>query len=265
MLLVVVLVMVVALTVGLSVIARTTTNIRTTGEEEKSQRAFSAAEAGIERAILDSADIPTTQLSNNTSYTTDLSTSSDPEFVLNNGTVILKDEPIDVWLSDYSPVKYANPRSGNLTINWGNASDVCSSGSNNTMSALEIILISGTTVNPKVTTYAFDPCSARGTCAPSPGTGNHFCTPTYGEKTIDGQTFVYNVSIPVTSGLLARIIPLYAPTFVGVEGSFALPQQGTFISSVGVSDTTKRKIVSFRGYPKLPVELFPFIIFSPKQ
>jgi len=50
---------------------------------------------------------------------------------------------------------------------------------------------------------------------------------------------------------------------LGVVGSVDLPQQGTIVSSTGISDTTKRKIVSFRGYPKLPVELFPFIIFSP--
>ena len=47
-LLLVVLVMTIALTIGLSLATRTITDIRTTTEEENSQRAFSAAEAGIE-------------------------------------------------------------------------------------------------------------------------------------------------------------------------------------------------------------------------
>ena len=50
-LLVVVLVMVVALTVGLSLASRSITNLRITSDDENSQRAFSAAEAGVERAV----------------------------------------------------------------------------------------------------------------------------------------------------------------------------------------------------------------------
>lgn len=49
--LVVVLAMVVLLTIGLSVISRTVTDIRISKETEESTRAFSAAEAGIEEAL----------------------------------------------------------------------------------------------------------------------------------------------------------------------------------------------------------------------
>ena len=51
MLLVVVLTMIVALTVGLSVVSRTITNLRISRQSEESQRAFQAAEAGIEKTI----------------------------------------------------------------------------------------------------------------------------------------------------------------------------------------------------------------------
>ena len=50
-LLIVLLVMTVALTVGLSVATRTIVNVRITTQEEQSQRAFSAAEAGIEETL----------------------------------------------------------------------------------------------------------------------------------------------------------------------------------------------------------------------
>lgn len=49
--------MVIALTIGLSIAARSIINLQTTTEEEISQRAFSAAEAGIERAIINNQEI----------------------------------------------------------------------------------------------------------------------------------------------------------------------------------------------------------------
>lgn len=261
-LLAVLMVMVVALTVGLSVAARTTSNIRTSSEEESSQRAFSAAEAGIERALISGADIPSTNLTNNTSYTTTVSQVSSVAgggFLLNNGVLVLRDEPIDLWLA--TPPTYTTVWNGALTISWGKSSDSCSGGVDNTMSALEIVIITTTTpaspkTNNRVTTYNFDPCSDR-------KAGNNFDDPIFGQRTIDGQTFVNYAIIPVTNGLIARIIPLYAPSVMAVEGSSDLPSQGNVLTSTGVSVPTKRKIVSFRGYPKLPVELFPFIIFSP--
>jgi len=173
-------------------------------------------------------------------------------------------------LSNYPD--YSNPwpasGTGTLTINWGSSGESCTtSEGTNTQAALEIVIITTTTrafpkTNNLVTHYAFDPCSAR-----SSGTGNHFSSPTIGGDTINGRTFAYKATInniPSTSpALIARVIPLYAPTVIGVEGTTALPAQGTVVSSVGTSDNTQRKIVSFRGYPKLPPELFPFIFFSP--
>src|SRR5882724_2093664 len=116
-LLIIILVMTVALTVGLSVATRTVTNLRTTAEEENSQRAFSAAEAGVEQALQNNIANSGT-FTNNTSYQTSLSALSGIEFLLNNGTPILKDNPEDIWLSTYPG--YTNPWSGNVTIYWGN-------------------------------------------------------------------------------------------------------------------------------------------------
>src|SRR5690242_8662448 len=50
-LLIVVLVMVIALTVGLSLASRSITNLRNSTDEANSQAAFSAAEAGVEQAV----------------------------------------------------------------------------------------------------------------------------------------------------------------------------------------------------------------------
>jgi Tfp pilus assembly protein PilX len=261
-LLIVVLVMVVALTVGLSVATRTITNLRTSTDQENSSRAFSAAEAGIEQALSNKNAI-SGAFTNNTSYTTTVSTLAGANVLLNNGLSISKDNPVDVWLSTYPT--YTNPYTGNFTIFWGADSDVCnSSESSNSLAALEIVLLTGTKVNPVLTRYAFDPCQAR-------SNNNSFTYVPASSGTVSGKSFTYRRSFVITSGLFMRIIPLYSPTIIGVKGCdaasancTALPSQGTIIESVGTADTAKRKIVHFSGNAGLPAEVFPYVLFSPK-
>lgn len=258
-LIVVVLIIVVTLTVGLSVALRTTTNLRISSENESSERAFSAAEAGIEQALVTGSSISETSLANNTTYETSVSNLSGGSFNLNNGSQVLKDEPVDLWLSIYP--SYASSWSGNMTINWGDASDTCSPvESGNSQAALEVTVISGTVGNPTVSSYHLDPCASR-------SSNNNFEYVSTPGATIDGRAYARSKTIPVSSGLIARIIPLYAGTFVGVQKGALdsdFPSQGTIITSTGTSDSATRKIVSFRAHPKLPTELFPFVFFSPK-
>ncbi len=262
------LVLVVALTVGLSVAVRTITTTRMTAAEDTSQRAFSAAEAGLERALTAGVDFSGVLLSNNSSYSTSTSELPNNDILVDNGAFIAKDDPVDVWLSDYPD--YTNPWGGNLTIYWGSVTDNCvgTPEANNTMAAIEVILIRGSGAAPIIDHFAYDPCS------PRTNSNNFVDVSTSAGASFGGKTFTHSATIliPVSSGLMARIIPLYAGTYIGVRGSAALPSQGKVITSVGCSGSTaadcsggtQRKIVSFRGYPKAPVELYPFLIFSPK-
>lgn len=262
------LVLVVALTVGLSVAVRTITTTRMTAAEDTSQRAFSAAEAGLERALTAGVDFTGVPLSNNSSYSTTTVELPTNDLLVDNGAFIAKDDPVDVWLSDYPA--YTNPWGGNLTIFWGSGSDNCvgTPEANNTMAAIEVILIRGSGAAPTIDHFAYDPCSPRA------NSNNFVDVSTSVGDSFGGKTFTHRAIIPVpaASGLMARIIPLYAGTYIGVRGSAALPSQGKVITSIGCSGGTgadcsggtKRKIVSFRGYPKAPVELYPFLIFSPK-
>lgn len=255
-LLIVVMVMVIALTVGLSILVRTTSSVHTSNEDENSQRAFSAAEAGVEQSLVSGSAVPLTTLAGSTSYQTAIATVGGPAFNLSNGTIVLKDDPVDIWLSTYPT--YAGPWNGNLTINWGSASDVCNpSEAVNTQAAIELILIYGTKVNPSVKKYALDPCASRRSV-------NNFQSPTVPGDSINGKTYAYKKVLPIASGLIMRIVPLYAPTVIGAEGDVGLPSQGSLVTATGVSDNAQRKIVSYRGNPKLPIELFPFNIFVQK-
>ena len=256
MLLVVILVMTVVLTVGLSVATRAITNTRIANEEESSKRAFSAAEAGLERSLQSGSNTNGT-FTNNTSYQTSVGGLTGLEILLNNGAAVLKDDAADLWLSTYPT--YTNPWTGTLTVYWGTSSDVCVGNpeSSNSLAALEIVFLTGTKNNPSVTHYMVDPCNPRATL-------NKFEFISGGSGTVNGKQFAYSKTIVVASGLLMRVIPLYAPSVIGIRGDSALPSQGTVVTSTGTADQAQRKIVAFKGYPKLPREIFPYILFSPR-
>lgn len=281
-LLIVVLIMVVSLTVGLSVVSRSITNLRTTSEEESSQRAFSAAEAGVEQAIklgcTPRADgtcevIPGNFTGENfSSFTVNIATISGTEFLPNAGNLIKKNDSIDIWLLPHNSdglVDFSDPWDGNLTVYWGSSSDVCALDNTNTKAAVEILLLTGTGyADAKLTRYPVDSCT---TTTPPRTDINNFCSPAGGlgcpsyssGGSIGGKSFANAATISIINGLLVRVIPLYANTIIGAQGSVSMPSQGKRIESVGKAGTTERKIIFYQGFSALPVELFPHTLFSP--
>lgn len=256
-LLVVVLLFVVILTIGLSLAARSITNVRQSSEEDSSQRAFSAAEAGIEVALSsDSSGDFNGTLSGGTTYSVKRRAVSSTTFVANNGNSITKNTPVDLWLAQYP--NYTNPHTGTLTVYWGDpAQTSCSN-----QAALEIAVLSGTRNNPSLAHYAYDPCTSR---------GNNFVSSTsviQNGGTIEGKVYRHRVvlSPQVTNGLLMRIIPLYNNTPIAVRTSgAAFPAQGTVIESTGISGETQRRIVIIKNNPGVPLELFPYALFTPES
>jgi Tfp pilus assembly protein PilX len=208
-LLLIVLVITVALTVSLSVAARSLLNVRLASEEDQSQRAFSAAEAGLDQALL--ADAATNgSLTNNASYNATITDVQGTDFLLNNGKIVTMDEGVDLWLSQYSANKnnnYSNPWQGTFTLYWGSQNDSCNAVQTvNTMAALEVLILSGTKNNPIATHYVYDGCGTR-------RAQNNFTAPGAG-VTISGTSFAHSATITLgTNGLVARIIPLYANAY----------------------------------------------------
>lgn len=252
-LLIVVLVMVVALTVGLSVVSKSITNLRTSTEEANSQKALSAAEAGIEQSIKNNAPIAQGSFGNSTTYSTNITQVLGTSFLVNGGNPVIQDAGADLWLSDYSENQanlYNNPWSGNLTIKWGTSSDSCSN------AAIEVVVITGSKAAPQVKRYTFDPCATRASV-------NRFSFAPLVSGSISGKNFYYESTINISSGLIGKIIPLYTNTPVGVIGSVALPLQGSTITAVGKSGGTERKVNVFQGYPEIPSEYFLYNLLSP--
>lgn len=260
-LLVVVLVMVIALTVGLSLASRSITNLKTTTEESNSQKAFSAAEAGIERVLQNPTPIPNVQDLGNSAQIQSVSIDpiSGTELVLNNGNPVPQDDGVDLWLSDYASdlaKAYQNPWSGKLNVYWGTKAG-CSD------AALEITVLSGSRLTPTIERYVVDPCSARAAV-------NHFSTVTGGGKTINTTAFSFGTSLNVIGGLIAHIVPLYAGTPLGFVGQdtngneIALPSQGNIYTSIGKAGNTVRQISYFQLYDSIPSEYY-YALFQTQQ
>src|SRR5579872_5438969 len=138
-LLLVVLVMVIALTVGLSLASRSVTNLRNSNDEASSQAAFSAAEAGVEQAVklgdatglllsgVSLGDKNNSQISSVSAQTIDGS-----EFLLNNGNPVFADDGTDVWLSAHTDTvsqlfqtTWGNGSAEILNVQWGTNSNSC--------------------------------------------------------------------------------------------------------------------------------------------
>jgi hypothetical protein len=270
-LLIVVLVLVVALTVGLSVASRSIINLKNSQNQASSQKALSAAEAGVELAL--KSQNQTTVAggfggTGITNYQTTVSSiSGQTQFLIhgNNDQVnlIKKGNPAYIWTTNYSAGNpWAGPWSGTLTISWGDAGGSCA---NNSVAALEIQVISGSTADYKTAAlslqrFAYDPCltiSNRGNGFDGAISGSSFTNP----------ALSYHITLPTISNIyLASVNPSYADTHVGVStapGNTALPSQGVDINSIGTDNQVQRRTFVYQGFPQLPACLFSYTICSP--
>jgi hypothetical protein len=253
--LVVLLVMVITMTVGLSVASRNIVSLRTSREERDSQRALAAAEAGIEQSLKSGSGITATSFSGDpgTSYSTSVSQVSGTQFLVHGGNEVLKDEGTDIWLVPHdanNDPDYSTSWNGSLRIYWGDSSGSCNNG------AMEVTVVSGSAVTPIMTRRVYDPCAARRNL-------NNF-TVSSGGGTVRGRLFTFSTpSISISSGFLVRVVPIYVDTDIGSTASIAVPSQGDIIDATGQSSDTSRKIKVFRGYPSLPSQFFSYGLFSP--
>lgn len=263
--------MVVALTIGLSIVSKSITNVKTTTEEANSAQALAAAEAGVAQAIQTNSGIASpSSYSNNASFTSTLTQLSGQTItVLNGGTVVPQDEGADLWLvphkTDGTP-DFTTPWAGSsMNIYWGDPDPSISCPN---QAALEILIIKAPATSPTSARYAVDPCSAR--VSPS---GNNFSSPTETRSSasafsIGGKSFLYRYSISssnvppfsANSGLIARIVPLYTNAIISVADASTpaapFPSQGVNITATGkANDTTiQRKLNVFQGFSYMPIE-----------
>ncbi|MDE2026687.1 MAG: hypothetical protein KGJ07_09445, partial [Patescibacteria group bacterium] len=154
--LIVVLIMVIALTVGLSIASRTVTNLKMGSEEANSQKAFSAAEAGVEQYLQAGSTNPSLNGTsfNNGSQITNISRTYEGQgatsTLLNNGDPVSRDEGADIWLNkfDSNPANlYTTNWSGTFKVYWGDYTGPIAPPSTQfcSFAAVELIVITGPT------------------------------------------------------------------------------------------------------------------------
>ena len=276
--LIVVLVMVIALTIGLSVAARGIMGLRTSTEEADSQRALAAAETGIERSVQEiqpiplATSVPDTESSTvtNSKYSTGVKAVEGSTFLINGGLEVSKDEGADVWFvnhvggnPDYSTP--SNPDKVNLF--WGSSTSGCNE------AAIEVIVVTRdpSTSIVKTYRYAYDPCSLR--------IGNNFTPALAGIHSITGSTFTFgtppnndlteNIASPKNI-VFMRVIPLYQNARIGVyacNGGICtlLPVQGYQITSTGTSGDASRTVSVFKGWPQTYLPYLSYGLFVAKD
>ncbi|OGG35163.1 hypothetical protein A2363_03755 [Candidatus Gottesmanbacteria bacterium RIFOXYB1_FULL_47_11] len=266
------LVLTIATTVGLSLVARSTTDISMTRTLEESARAFSAAEAGVEVALKTGAAITTASDSElGTTYTAMVSairgTETSPLVFPSKTpagdttTVWLADHDANDAIDDAFPPKY--PSLSSVSVCWSKESDLEIPAIVVTILYKESTDVSG---NPyRVAKAAYDPDGARANNFSDPGAFSGGCgdgKTTYRQE-ITFASFTPAID-PAADVLIAlRIRPVYYPAQLAVQPvGQQLPVQWNQITSVGqTASGVNRKIVVNQAY-KSPSSVFDAAIYS---
>lgn len=257
--LILLLVMSVALGIGVSVIQRSLSDISTSSKVEQSSRAFSAAEAGIERALRgDPSGANFAEIGS--SAAVNVSDLLPPPGVALGYPPIAKEEVAQVWLSDLdsSPPTYYGGAS--FTVYFGDVNVVSSD-----KPAIEVSLVTlsgGSYLSKK---YFLDADSGR-------TAQNGFQFPSCGNfsLTVNNNVeakFLCQVTISGYTGspILVRLRILYSnssqPVAVAPAPGSSLPAQAKIITSTGKAGETQRKIQLFKLDKVVPF-YFDYAIFS---
>jgi len=281
-LLLVLLSMAVVLTIILSILSRSITDITITTKEEDALRAFSAAEAGIEKALFTGTDISDLDFEGASFDVTvsDLGANS-REYVY--PVKIGSGETATMWFVDHDPdtneltCDTGNCFTGTVaTFCWGDDETAADS---STTPALEVSIFylsnPGDFSTATIARGAYDPYASRD---PS----SNFQSPDLGVCSIDGRNFAFqktitfsDLGIPASAydnqnGLqFARLRLLFNSDVthdIGMNltapGNSFPPSQGISLSSSGSFGEANRRIEVFQPYRELP-PIFDQVIFSP--
>lgn len=276
--LVLILIMTVALAIGLSIVQKSLVDISTASKVEQSSRAFSAAEAGVEKA-----------LKGDTSLQSFADTSSSIKQIIDTGLIpavpavgnrqagleleslLAKEDVAHVWLADLN--SNLNPPAtfytqNTLDVYWGN--------SVTDKAALELTLVyfDGTAYKSRkwyldnasairTPPNGFDTVSCGGGISEKLGENQYQC-----KKILGNSIGVNNGPLP-TGLMLLRARLLYnvasqpfAVQAVGTCGlACSIPPQAREIYSVGSSGETQRTVKVFQLFKVVP-PFFDYAIFS---
>src|SRR3989304_8125918 len=237
----VLLIMVVGLTVSLAVVARSVTSVKISTQEEESQRAFSAAEAGLEETLLSGAAASGTL--GNASYTVIIPAgSTSGKFIFPE--IIKQDDTQALWLVGHDGSdNIIAPGPGDQRYPIGQPVDICweSPGAGDEP-AMEIIILHQRTIGAneyKVARGAYDPDGRRNNFSGVTSSGGSECGDfNYRQRIVFSDFFNTNNQRVVA----VRLRPIYNGARVaacqsGCPAAGNIPPQGEENESTGAGGT----------------------------
>lgn len=280
------LVMVIALAVGLSTISRSTLEVSTSRKSEDSSRAFSAAEAGIERAIQANINtlgstasaVPNLTLSNQTSANITISEAGLP---LNSVNALSyppfgKESYAQFWLvySNYTNIPVASYTANSFNIYFG---DPEPNGDSNYYTthpeekpAIEVNTIYWDGSSYKSLSKYFDSSSpVRSDFSLCDNPGNYEIDVNNDEKeNFYCRANIDLISLPLNSfPVMVRVRILYSNishpvAIMGTNsGTGIIPKQANVYTSTGTSGSVQRKLEVFHQKSVMP-QFFDYVLFS---
>ena len=251
------LVLSIAATVALSLIARTTTDVTMSSQVEESSRAFNAAEAGIEEALKTGIGSGGAQvLTPGVQYNVTVATIGGASGVYMIPRRTPRSTTETIWLVDHNPDGTLNE----VPTFTAQSLNVCWSHETTTPALVATILykrggsyyIAKGAYDPDVRSNNFS-----GVSAPSGGCG---------EPTMYGQLLTFSTDFGITPAtdvlLMLRLRPVYADTQLAVNATAALPFQGNRIESLGTTETgVTREIIVYQQYRSAPT-IFDAALYS---
>lgn len=266
----------VVLTLVLYILSRSITDIAISSREEEAVRAFSAAEAGIERALIIGSG--GSGSFGDAGFTSAVSSFAEGLGVFNFPISLASGDSTTLWFvghndnGDLDCTTEPCFNGNSLTVCWGTPgtpSDV------STAPAVEVSLfyeaasrLDGDFSDVRIARSALDPHTSRLVT-------NSFSQATTSECDLDGTKYQFQKTINIgadftpavnTNGLLfARLRMFYNtgqnhPVGFSVAGD-TLPSQGILIDSIGSSGEANRRLAVFQGYPEVPL-VFDSVVFS---
>jgi len=267
-LLIIVLVMSVALTIGLAVISRSITDIRISSQEEESARVFSAAEAGIEKALkVGAATLLVDKIGGVDYRVMETALGSGTEFVFPNQ--IEASDTQTVWLvrhDDVTGEMLQTPFYTAASLN------VCWEITTPTETALEVsIFYKDVSGNYKIARGAYDAYAVRRGSNSFADVDAGTCADLGRKKTLVWADFNIYPNPPTSDIILfLRLKPLYNinnPIKIGVVGlggsGGTLPSQGACFESTATLTTSgiTRRVRQCQ-FHKSPPAVFDYVLFS---
>lgn len=275
-----ILVMTIALATGLSIIQKSLSDISSASKVEQSSRAFSAAEAGIEKALQNDPN-PNVSFTDNSSSSIVSDQSLQPSEAI-VGTVqtplefspLAKEDVAQVWLADFnSAAQFYNPPSGKLDVYWGtlgitNPAD---------KPALEVKVIYYASETYQTKSFYLDSNESRISTNGFTNASSGCIFPSSVRTTFGNNRQFYckwTLSDLIPTLMLARLRILYSstsqPVAIGAVGTcqvvgnckaYSIPAQARIVYSVGTSGETQRRIRVVQQEKIVP-PYFDYAIFS---